>query len=152
MTVDPAQVDPPAAAVPESFRLLAGKDGSLRIVAADGAGLLWGVRDFTHYYGKDWLRQLRAGTPMEFNILSAPTIQNRGLWSWLHGCKDPYAYIDQASEWKQNRIIFWNRGVPMNAERLNEYAHERGVEIWWGFSFGWVAVILPMLRRPWRPG
>jgi hypothetical protein len=139
MIIDPAAVHPPSVAVPESFRLIAAADGSLKMIAADGPALLWAVRDFQHYYCTDWLEHLRDGTPVELNILSAPTIQTRGFWTWLYGCKDVFAYIDRASDWKLNHIIFWNLGVPMNADRINEYAHERGVKIWWGFSFGWTA-------------
>jgi len=137
LEIDPHGVG--ASSTPESFRLTAGKDGSLKIVGADGAGLLWGVRDFQHYYCQPWLDALAAGKALEMDIVSSPTIQNRGLWTWQYGCYDPYAYIDRASEWKLNAIIFWNRGVPMDADRLAAYAHERGVKIWWGFSWGWVA-------------
>lgn len=139
MTINPVAVNPPSTAVPESFRLIATADGSLKMIAADGPALLWAVRDFQHYYCTDWLEHVRAGTPMELNVLSAPTIQTRGFWTWLYGCKDVFAYIDRASDWKLNHIIFWNLGVPMNADRINEYAHERGVKILWGFSFGWTA-------------
>ena len=139
LLVDPAAVNPPADVVPESFRISAAADGSVKLIAADGSGLLWAVRDFQHYYCRDWLEGLREGRPLELNRLSAPSVQVRGFWTWLYGCKDVFAYIDRASEWKLNHIIFWNRGAPMNADRINDYAHQRGVKIWWGFSFGWTA-------------
>ena len=42
MIIDPAAVDPPSATVPESFRLIAAADGSLKMIAADGPALLSG--------------------------------------------------------------------------------------------------------------
>lgn len=136
LAIDPDAVGNPA---PESFRIAAARDGLLSIVGADGPGLLWGVRDVQHYYAAAWIEGIAAGRPLEMDVVSSPTIQNRGLWTWQHGCYDPFAYVDRASEWKLNTVIFWNRGAPMDADRLAAYARERGVRIWWGFSWGWLA-------------
>jgi len=137
LEVNPKVVQERQRPVAESYRLTARADGSFIISGADAAGALWGVRDFVHYYAKDWLKGLTEGKPFDLDRAFAPALQVRGLWSWFYGCLDPYGYMDRASENKLNTIIFWNRGVPMNAEALNEYAHERGVKIWWGFGWGW---------------
>jgi hypothetical protein len=121
----------------EGFKIQTRGDHLVELIGYDAAGLLWAVRDFQHYYCDGWVDALRKGTSQEINVTSAPTIQNRGLWTWLRGCYEPYAYIDRASEWKLNTVIFWNEFVPMNADLLTAYAHERGVRIWWGFSWGW---------------
>ena len=138
MEIDPEGVKRGAAA--ESFRITTGPHGTVKLTGVDSAGLLWAVRDFQHYYCREWLGAVAGGKkPAAVDFVSCPAIQDRGLWTWLYGCYDPYAYIDQASCWKYNTIVFWNRGVPMDAARLVAYAHERGVRIWWGFSWGWVA-------------
>lgn len=121
----------------ESFRIKIDTSGAVTIEGADPVGLLWGVRDFTHYYAKDWLDGLSNNKFVKIDFFSAPTIKTRGFWSWWYGNYDPYAYIDRASQWKINTVCFWNRGTPLDAERLVEYAHERGVKIWWGFGWGW---------------
>lgn len=139
MAVDPRGVAAAGPAGRESFRIVARQDGSLAILGADAAGLLWGVRDFQHYYCKPWLDGIASRTPLTVDAVSCPAIHDRGLWTWQYACYDPYAYIDRASQWKLNTIIFWNRGVPMDADRLTAYAHRRGVKIWWGFSWGWTA-------------
>lgn len=122
----------------ESFRIVA-KGDSVEITGSDGEGVLWGVWDFLHYYAESWMAALAADKPFVMDFSSSPTIDYRGLWTWWWACYDPYAYIDRASEWKYNTISFWNRGVPSDAEHLNAYAHDRGVKIWWGFSWGWIA-------------
>ncbi|MCE5277244.1 MAG: hypothetical protein ABFD92_04770 [Planctomycetaceae bacterium] len=137
LVIDPKGVKRGAPA--ESFRIVISPRG-VTLTGVDAAGLLWAVRDFQHYYCREWLAAVSKGKkPAAIDFVSCPKIQDRGLWTWLYGCYDPYAYIDQASRWKYNTIVFWNRGVPMDAARLVQYAHTRGVKIWWGFSWGWVA-------------
>lgn len=133
------RIDPDAFDAKEHYLIDIGRSGDATITGADPRGLLWGVRDFQHYYGREWLKGLGSGSTEPFSTESGPALDHRGLWSWWYGCSDPFAYIDRASEWKLNTVIFWNRGVPMNADRLNAYAETRGVDIWWGFSWGWVA-------------
>lgn len=140
LVVDPTALNGvKGASVKEGFRLITRSNGSVTLTGADDKGLLWGVRDFVHYYAEDWVKSLKSGKYMTTDVTMIPSIQRRGLWTWWYGCYDPYAYVDRASEWKLNTIIFWNRGVPLDAERLNSYAHERGVGLWWGFSWGWTA-------------
>ena len=123
----------------ESYRIIADRKGAVQIIGADPVGVLWGVRDFVHYYARTWLDGLSQKKPHEFDFASAPRLHNRCLWTWWKGCIDPFAYIDRASEWKINTVVFWNEGVPLDAQRLTKYAHERGVKIWWGFSWGWTS-------------
>ena len=140
LSIEP-QSFPTKNAVAESFQIRIASNHCVEITGYDAEGALWGVRDFVHYYAKEWIEGLKAGAANreEFNFVSSPTIPTRGLWSWWYGCNDPYAYIERVSEWKHNTIIFWNRGVPLDAEHLNAHAHERGVKLWWGFSWGWTA-------------
>ena len=38
---------------------------------------------------------------------------------------------------KLNQLIIWNDFVPLNAKDVVDYAHEYGIEVIWGYAWGW---------------
>ncbi len=114
---------------------------------ADDNGLLYGVRDFEHYYA-DPARYTGGyvyNTPYrvfvdempDFEASSAPAIQNRGLWTWGHVIYDYRNYIDNMSRWKMNILTLWNDFAPLNARDVADYAHSRGIKVIWGYTWCW---------------
>lgn len=117
------------------------------IQGADENGLLYGVDDFIHFYigGKARYQGYIYSGPArlfmdempEWEIHSAPAVENRGLWTWGHVIHDWKGYIDNCALWKFNTVIVWNDFLPINASDICEYAHTRGIRIVWGFTWCW---------------
>lgn len=119
------------------------------ITGSDPSGVLYGVRDFDHYYvipqyyrdnkGYFYRKEYVMFTYElpEIEIMSAPAIENRGLWTWGHTIYDYKKYIDHMTHWKMNMLTLWNDYAPINAKQIIEYAHHRGIKVIWGYTWGW---------------
>lgn len=68
---------------------------------------------------------------------SAPTIKKRSVFTWGHPINDYRNYIENMARLKLNQLIIWNDYVPLNAKDVVAYAHEFGIEVIWGFAWGW---------------
>lgn len=71
-------------------------------------------------------------------LVSSPQIQTRGIFSWGHPINDYRAFIENMARQKLNQLILWNDFAPINAAEIAEYAHTFGIELIWGYSWGWI--------------
>ena len=69
--------------------------------------------------------------------ISAPDVQDRGIWTWGHTIYDYRAFFDNMLQLKLNEVVIWNDYAPINAEDVVNYAHELGIKLIWGFAWGW---------------
>ena len=113
----------------------------------DDAGALYGAIDFYNRYVLKFehknndmqycINFFENDTLPEFEYRSAPSIKERGLWTWGHVIYDYKGYIDHMMMLKMNSVIIWNDFLPSNARDIIEYAHARNVKVIWGFSWLW---------------
>ncbi len=61
----------------------------------------------------------------------------RGIFTWGFPINDYRQYIKNMARLKLNQLILWNDFVPFNAKEIIDYAHSFGIEIIWGYSWGW---------------
>ena len=117
------------------------------IQGADPVGVLYGVYEFEHAYLDDQLKyhgyhfecRVRpfADPCPDFQSAGAPSIVNRGLWTWGHKIYDYRGYLDNMARCRMNMLVMWNDSVPLNAREIVEYAHVCGVRVIWGFTCAW---------------
>lgn len=122
------------------------------LAGADENGTLYAVRDFEHYYSDparylgeyyyDCYKVFLDKMP-DFEMMSAPAFENRGLWSWGQVIYDYRRYLDNMSKWKMNMLTIWNDFAPLNAKEVVECAHARGIKVIWGFSWCWGVKVDP---------
>ena len=112
----------------------------------DDAGVLYGVLDFYNKYivrsehpdtDRYWVNFLENDTFPDFEYESAPSVKERGLWTWGHVIYDYRGYLDHMMKLKMNQVIIWNDFVPTNAKEIIAYAHARNVKVIWGFAWLW---------------
>lgn len=112
----------------------------------DDNGVLYGVIDFYNKYlllmeyaHNDSLvypRPLQKSFP-DFSLQSAPSIKNRGLWTWGHVIYNYKGFIDNMVKLKMNMLIMWNDVVPFNVKEIIDYAHSCGIKIIFGYPWCW---------------
>ena len=68
---------------------------------------------------------------------SAPMIKNRAIWTWGHVIFDYEKFFENMSLLRLNEIVIWNDHMPVNAKQVVECAHEFGIRVIFGFSWGW---------------
>jgi len=124
------------------------KDGTVYIEGTDDAGVLYGCVDFyakyitkAEYTNKSqpyWKNPFEDDFVLpDFELESAPSINNRGLWTWGHVIYDYRAYIDNLVKLKMNTVIIWNDFLPVNINEAIDYAHTCNVKVILGFAWGW---------------
>ena len=121
------------------------------IVGRTPVGVLYGVMQFVNeYFSHDlyYTKKYRITDKRFFNapasepfpayqVSSAPSVKERGLWTWGHVIYDYKAYLWNMAKLRFNVIIIWNDYVPSNGKEIVEYAHSLGIKVIWGFSWGW---------------
>lgn len=130
---------------PEEYSITV-KDNSVTIEGFDERGVLYGCVDF---YNKYLLPNEPKDTfsPYHFNpfendlpeciLNSAPSVKDRGIWTWGHVIYDYRNFLDNMLMLKMNTLIMWNDCVPFNAKEIIDYAHLCGIKVIWGYSWGW---------------
>ena len=112
----------------------------------DDAGVLYGVLDCYNKYiikhehpdtDKYWVNFFERDEIPDFEYASAPSVKERGLWTWGHVIYDYRGYLDHMMKLKMNRVIIWNDFLPTNAKDIMEYAHSRNIKVIWGFAWLW---------------
>lgn len=113
----------------------------------DSRGVLYGAVDFKSYYityakntddHAQYFRTLFADEPLpEYEKISVPSVKQRGIWTWGHVIYDWRKYIENIARLKMNTCIIWNDYIPINISEIIEYAHEFGIAVYLGFSWGW---------------
>ena len=122
-------------------------EDSVIIEGYDDAGVLYGCIDFYNEYivkyensnnsADYFLNVLSLDKLPEFEYSSAPSVKNRGIWTWGHVIYNYTDFIDNMLKLKLNTIIIWNDVVPVNAEEMIEYAHSCNIKVIWGYSWLW---------------
>ena len=96
------------------------------------------MEDKTKHIYKDAEGLFKNNKPVEeYELVEKPKIKQRGLWTWGYVIYDYKKYIDNMVTLKFNTLIIWNDYLPVNIRDVISYAHENGVKIYLGFSWGW---------------
>lgn len=113
----------------------------------DERGVLYGAADFAAHYipwaestnnHMHYFRRIfREEALPEYSRVSSPGIRHRGIWSWGHVIYDYAAFMKNMARLKMNTLIVWNDYVPVNIRDVIREAHEYGIRIYLGFSWGW---------------
>lgn len=117
------------------------------ICGYDDAGALYGAADFIagvipsldtadperRYPGNVFTTELLR----DYEIAEAPSVKERGIWSWGHVIYDYEKYIENMARLKLNTLILWNDFVPVNISDVIDEAHSWGIKIYLGVSWGW---------------
>lgn len=116
------------------------------ITANDPAALFYGAVDFVDDYfvkaapqhgGLHIADEIFEGNLINYYNSSAPVIKTRSVFTWGHPINDYRDYIENMARLKLNQLIIWNDYVPLNAKDVVNYAHEFGIDVIWGFAWGW---------------
>ena len=67
----------------------------------------------------------------------APKTKVRSVFTWGHPIDDFRGYFRNMARMKINRVYLWNNEPPLNAKEVVEWAHSWGIEVFWGFAWGW---------------
>lgn len=125
------------------------------ICGADTRGVLYGAQEFnarTLYGGlpNDGVAPRREDfdTQPGFTLTESPAIDDRGIWTWGYVIYDYKRFLDNMVKLKLNMLTVWNRTVPVNMDKVIEYAHARGIKVIAGFHWGWGADISLDISRP----
>lgn len=116
------------------------------ITAWDARNLFYGAVDFVDDYLPS-AAPVAGGlrTPYEtfnhklpdYEKKSFSKVKTRSIFTWGHPINDYRKYIENIARLKINQLIVWNDFIPLNAEAIVNYAHEYGIELIWGFPWGW---------------
>ncbi len=140
-----AKVSTAKLSVQEEYRIKV-ENSTVIVEGYDDAGVLYGVLDLYNKYivkyehpGDDryWVNFPTEDELPDFEYASAPSVKERGLWTWGHVIYDYRGYLDHMMKLKMNRIIIWNDFVPTNADEIVVYAHARNIKVIWGFAWLW---------------
>lgn len=73
----------------------------------------------------------------DYYISTSPSFKTRSVFTWGHPINDYRQYFENLARLKLNQVIIWNDYLPLNSDEIVEYAHSYGIEVIWGFSWGW---------------
>lgn len=73
----------------------------------------------------------------DYYISTAPAFKTRSIFTWGHPINDYKEYFENMARIKLNQVIIWNDYLPINADDIVDCAHSYGIEVLWGFSWGW---------------
>ena len=140
-------------------KTIAEKDRDLVLIAGDSCReVLWGAADFLTFglaalrpdlgnhlsyfedvflRGGNRLGTLGNGRTNLYDVARAPETKVRSVFTWGHPIDDYRAYIRNLARLRINRLYLWNNYPVLNAREIVDYAHSWGVEVFWGFAWGW---------------
>lgn len=73
----------------------------------------------------------------DYKAVRSPSFQTRSIFTWGHPISDYQQYFENMARLKLNQVILWNDHLPLNADEIVSCAHSYGIEVLWGFSWGW---------------
>lgn len=124
------------------------ENGRIAVITAnDERELFYGAVSFIDDYipanapahGAVRLTQLIFDEPMkEWTYSETSDNKTRGVFTWGHPINDYRAYIDNMARLKLNQLIIWNDYMPVNVREVIDYAHSYGIEILFGYEWGWI--------------
>ncbi|MBE7049669.1 MAG: hypothetical protein E7394_02735 [Ruminococcaceae bacterium] len=117
------------------------------ICGKDSPGCMYGAVEFSDYVTsyldtKDPLQRYPENVFSKehlenYEITDAPSLKNRGIWTWGHVVYDYKRYIKNMAKLKFNTLILWNDCLPVNIGDVIDEAHSYGIKIYLGYSWGW---------------
>lgn len=116
------------------------------LAANNPKGLLYAAQDFLNKYisaakctghHQPYMNPIFSGKMPPVEMMESPSIDERGIWTWGHVIYNYRAYLDNMVKLKLNLLVIWNDYAPINAKDIVGYAHENGIKIVWGYSWGW---------------
>ena len=116
------------------------------IAGYDARGVLYGVQDFNARElskllnpESDSMSELEKAfdSMCDFRYSEYPLIENRGIWTWGYVVYNYKAFLDNMARLKMNMITLWCKYPPINFADVITYAHDRGIKVIAGFSWGW---------------
>jgi hypothetical protein len=87
-----------------------------------------------HRYRSKVFEQPRLG---RYESRRAPRTPIRSVFTWAHVIDDYRAYFRNLARLRFNEVILWNNQPPVNARDVVECAHSWGINVLWGFAWGW---------------
>jgi hypothetical protein len=112
------------------------------IDGADASGVLYGAVEFNKWLSSHipddpaLVRPTLDNLPF-FHVTEAPVIDGRGIWTWGYVIYDYRRFIENMVRLKMNRLTIWNDTPPINSKELIRFAHEHGIQVIFGFPWGW---------------
>jgi len=127
-----------------------GRRRAVAVAGADDRGVLYAVRDLTHYHldkGK------RRSLLTDLSLRSRPSTIRRGCLTWEYYIDDWRTYIDRLSDWKQNTLMICGHPYMLEQPEMFDYAAERGVDVYVGMGiFSWEFTQIKVHRaQAWLP-
>ena len=71
--------------------------------------------------------------------IAKPETDIRSQFTWGHVIGDYRRHFRALAELRFNRIVLWNEFPPVNAAEIVREAHDWGLQVYWGFAWGWTA-------------
>lgn len=154
----------PSAGIPDGgyvVRCVADKARDVIVMAgATPAAVIWAVSDFCldgmtalqpHrgngiYFPREVFadpdtfrsgRRICKNKQSAYEVSRAPQTRIRSIFTWAHPIDDYREYLRNMARLKLNRVYLWNDYPPLNAKEIVEWAHSWGIEVFWGFPWGW---------------
>jgi len=132
-------------------RVISEANRDVVVLAGDTpAAVIWAVSDFATdglvmlrdrlwcrdiFCDREKFRSSRRLLPYESR--RKPQTHVRSLFTWAHPIDDFREYFRNMARLKLNRIYLWNDYPPLNAAEVVAWAHSWGIEVFWGFPWGW---------------
>ncbi len=127
------------------------KNQMVVICGYDDSGVLYGAVDFVNKYLGYVIYKIGFGdmeqdryfdSPFveklpDWKVVSAPSVEERAIWTWGHVIYDYKAFFDNMVLLKLNEVVIWNDFAPINANDVVDYAHSLGIKVIWGYAWGW---------------
>ena len=116
------------------------------ITAKEPCALFYGARDFVDDYfpiaaprhgALKLVHEIFEGNFPDYYNASAPAVKTRCVFTCGHPINDYRDYIENMARLKLNQLIIWNDYAPLNAKDIISYAHEFGIQVIWGYAWGW---------------
>ncbi len=74
---------------------------------------------------------------LEASYSNEPDNETRSIFTWGHSTNDYRLYIENMARLRLNEVVIWNEYIPLNMPDLIEYAHQFGIRVILGYSWGW---------------
>ena len=120
------------------------------IAGSNPSAVLWGMFEFLdvtvpeltsriapgeaqRYHGEFF----RAAKVPTFSRATAPETKVRSVFSWGQVIDNYERTFRELARMRFNRVLLWNDQRVLNAREVVESAHSWGIEVYWGFSWGW---------------
>ncbi|MFA5863943.1 MAG: hypothetical protein WC975_04565 [Phycisphaerae bacterium] len=64
-------------------------------------------------------------------------IDHIGLWTWGGRVFNWKRYLDHMRLSGMDSVVLWHQKVPFDARTIQDYAHQLGIRVLWGFNWSW---------------